>query len=110
MEEESSRFPTSNRSRSRALKRPATVAAVLGIAVFGVGAGFAVSGCGSDSNSDSVNSVIDSVQSQASSVQSQASSVSSQASTAIQSVQSQAQSVQTQIQQNQNGGSGQYGY
>ena len=96
---------------SRLKRRPATVAAVLGIAVFGVGAGFAVSGCGSDSNDtvDSVNSVIDSVQSQASSVQSQANSVASQASTAIQSVQSQAQSISTQIQQNQNGGD-QYGY
>jgi len=96
---------------SRLKRRPATVAAVLGIAVFGVGAGFAVSGCGGDDNSvDSVNSVIDSVQSQASSVQSQANSVSSQISTQVQSVQSQAQSVQTQIQQNQNGGSDQYGY
>src|SRR3954469_19823889 len=102
MKEESSRFT----------RRPAAVAAALGIAVFGVGAGFAVSGCGSDSNSDQVNSVIDSVQSQASSIQSQASSVSSQVSTAVQSVQSQAQSVQTQIQQQtqNNGGSGQYGY
>ena len=109
MEEQSSRFN----------RRPAAIAAVLGIAVFGVGAGFAVSGCGSDDNDkvDSVNSIIDSVQSQASSVQSQASSVSSQVSTAItnaqqqaQSVQSQAQSVQTQIQQNNNGGSDQYGY
>ena len=96
---------------SRSKRSPAAIAAVLGIAVFGVGAGFAVSGCGSDNNSDSVNSVIDSVQSQASSVQSQASSISSQVDTAVQSVQSQAQSVQTQIQQqNQNGGSGQYGY
>src|SRR3954469_18467207 len=105
MKEESSRFT----------RRPAAVAAALGIAVFGVGAGFAVSGCGSDNNSDSVNSVIDSVQSQASSVQSQASSISSQVDTAVQSVQSQAQSISTQIQQNQNqqkqnGGSGQYGY
>src|SRR4051794_25785879 len=102
MKEESSRFT----------RRPAAVAAALGIAVFGVGAGFAVSGCGSDNNSDSVNSVIDSVQSQASSVQSQASSISSQVDTAVQSVQSQVQSVQTQIQQQtqNNGGSGQYGY
>jgi predicted PurR-regulated permease PerM len=97
---------------SRSRRRPAAVAAVLGIAVFGVGAGFAVSGCGSDSNDTvkSVNNVIDSVQSQASSVQSQASSVSTQVQTAVQSVQSQAQSISTQIQQNQNGGSGQYGY
>jgi hypothetical protein len=101
MQEESSR--STNR-------RAATVAAVFGIAVFGAGAGFAVSGCGSDDNADSVNSVIDSVQSQASSIQSQASSVSSQVSTAVQSVQSQAQSISTQIQQNQNGGSDQYGY
>jgi predicted PurR-regulated permease PerM len=99
MEEQSSR------------RRAASVAAVLGIAVFGVGAGFAVSGCGSDDNKvDSVNKVIDSVQSQASSVQSQANSVASQASTAIQSVQSQAQSISTEIQQNQNGGSDKYGY
>jgi predicted PurR-regulated permease PerM len=90
---------------SRSRRRPAAVAAVLGIAVFGVGAGFAVSGCGSDDNNsvDSVNSIIDSVQSQAS-------SVSTQVQTAVQSVQSQAQSISTQIQQNQNGGSGQYGY
>jgi hypothetical protein len=103
MEDQSSRS-------AHATRRAAAIAAALGIAVFGVGAGFAVSGCGSDDNSTNVNSVIDSVQSQASSVQSQASSISSQASTAIQSVQSQAQSISTQINQNNNGGSGQYGY
>jgi hypothetical protein len=95
---------------SRSGRRPAAIAAALGIAVFGIGAGFAVSGCGDDDNVDSVNSVIDSVQSQASSVQSQANSVSSQIDTAVQSVQSQAQSVQTQIQQNQDQNQDQYGY
>jgi hypothetical protein len=103
---------------SRLNRRPATVAAVLGIAVFGVGAGFAVSGCGSDSNSDSVNNAIDSVQSQASSVQSQISTALTNANEQAQSVQSQAQdqvqSVQSEIDQNQkqdqNGGSDQYGY
>jgi hypothetical protein len=101
MEDQSSRFH----------RRPATIAALLGIAVFGVGAGFAVSGCGSDGNNvDSVNSVIDSVQSQASSVQSQVSTAVNNANQQAQSVQSQAQSVATQIQQNNNGGSDQYGY
>jgi predicted PurR-regulated permease PerM len=103
---------------SKSTRRPAAVAAVLGIAVFGVGAGFAVAGCGSDTNSKDVNSVIDSVQSQASSVSSQVSTAVNNANQQAQSiqsqVQSQVQSVQTQIQQNQNqkqnGGSGQYGY
>jgi predicted PurR-regulated permease PerM len=99
---------------SRSTRRAATVAAVLGIAVFGAGAGFAITGCGSDSNSDDVNNAIDSVQSQASSVQSQVSTALTNAQEQAQSVQSQVQSqvqsVQTQIQQKNNGGSGQYGY
>ena len=84
MEEESSRFNSGAR-------RAWTVAAVLAIAVFGVGAGVAVTGCGGDDNNDSgnVNSAIDSIQSQAKSI-----------STQVQSVQSQIQS-QTQS----NGGS-----
>src|SRR3954470_16615883 len=106
-----------NEESSRFKRRPATVAAVLGIAVFGVGAGFAVSGCGSDSNNrDSVNNAIASLQSQASSVQSQISTALTSAAQQGQSVQSQVQSqvqsVQSQVQQqqNNNGGSGQYGY
>ena len=80
-----------------AKRRAAVAASVFGIAVFGVGAGVAVSGCGSDNNSNdvsSVNNAIDSVQSQASSVQSQVSSITTQAQQQVQSVQSQVQSVQ----------------
>jgi predicted PurR-regulated permease PerM len=86
MEEESSRSKPGGR-------RAWSIAALLAIVVFGAGAGFAVSGCGGDSNNDStnVNSAIDSIQSQASSVQSQISSAST-------NIQSQAQSVKTQIQ------------
>jgi 2,4-dienoyl-CoA reductase-like NADH-dependent reductase (Old Yellow Enzyme family) len=92
------------------------IAAVVAIAVFGAGAGFAVSGCGSDDNSDKVNNAIDSIQSQASSVQSQISSaatnVQSQAQSVSSQIQSQAQSVQSQVQSQtqSNGGSGVPGY
>src|SRR5262249_26526572 len=67
MEQESSRKPGARRAWS--------VAAVLAIAVFGVGAGVAVSGCGGDDNNDSgnVNSAIDSIQAPASRVGSQGS-------------------------------------
>jgi hypothetical protein len=75
MQEQSSRFTPRNRSA-------ATVAAVLGVAVFGVGAGFAVSGCGSDNNSANIDTNDVRLQSQSSSVQSQAQSVQSQVSTA----------------------------
>ncbi len=114
MKEQSSRFPTDDGSRDRASshgRRAAAVAATFGIAVFGIGAGFAVSGCGSDNNSKSISNAINSASSQAQSVLSQAStavtgaqqqaqSVQSQ----VQSIQSQAQSIQTQIQQKTNGG------
>ena len=109
MEAESSRF-------MRGARKGWGVAAVVAIAVFGAGAGFAVSGCGSDDNSDSVNNAIDSVQQQASSIQSQASSIAtnvqSQASSIATNVQSQAQSVQSQVQSatQSNGGSGVPGY
>src|SRR5919198_5554753 len=105
MEEESSRFKPGAR-------KAWGIAAAVSIAVFGAGAGFAVSGCGSDDNSDSVNNAIDSIQSQASSVQSQISSaatnIQSQASSIATNVQSQAQSVQSQVQSQtqSNGGSG----
>jgi predicted PurR-regulated permease PerM len=106
MEEES--------SRSKPGARKAwSIAAVLGIAVFGVGAGVAVSGCGDDDNSADVNNAIDSIQSQASSVQSQASSIASSVSTQVQSVKSQVdtqvQSVQSQV-QSATSNSGGYGY
>jgi predicted PurR-regulated permease PerM len=109
METESSRF-------KRGARKGWGVAAVVAIAVFGAGAGFAVSGCGSDDNSDSVNNAIDSIQSQASSVQSQVSSaatnVQSQAQSVQSQVQSQAESVQSQVQSQtqSNGGSGVPGY
>jgi len=113
MEEQSSRLPAEDGSRGHQSphgRRAAAVAATFGIAVFGIGAGFAVSGCGSDNNSKSISNAINSVSSQAQSVLSQAStavtgaqqqaqSVQSQ----VQSVQSQAQSVQTQIQEKTNG-------
>src|ERR687888_1306802 len=105
MEEESSRFKPGAR-------KAWGIAAAVSIAVFGAGAAFAVSGCGSDDNSDSVNNAIDSIQSQASSVQSQISSaatnIQSQASSIATNVQSQAQSVQSQVQSQtqSNGGSG----
>ena len=97
MEKESSRS-------APAARKAWSVAAVLAIAVFGAGAGFAVSGCGGDDNpsSSDVNNAIDSIQSQASSVQSQVTSVAtnvrSQASSISTNVQSQASSVKTQVQ------------
>jgi peptidoglycan hydrolase CwlO-like protein len=85
---------------SRLKRRPATVAAVLGIAVFGVGAGFAVSGCGSDDNSNDVSNAIQSVQGGLSTAQGALSTATQKAqsvSTQVQSVQSQIQSVQSQV-------------
>jgi phage-related protein len=106
MKEESSRFNSGAR-------RAWTVAAVLAIAVFGVGAVVAVTGCGGDDNHDSgnVNSAIDSIQSQASSVQSQVSSVSTQVQSQAKSISTQVQSVQSQIQsQTQSNGGSSPGY
>jgi predicted PurR-regulated permease PerM len=106
MEEESSRF------KPRA-PRAWSVAALLAVATFGVGAGVAVAGCGGDDNSPDVNQAIDSVQSQASSVQSQISSAATGAQEQAQSVKSQAetqvQSVQSQI-STATSNSGGYGY
>ena len=106
MEEESSRFT----------RRPAAVAAVLGIAVFGVGAGFAVSGCGSDSSGNDVSNAVQSVQGGLSTAQgglstaqgaiSTAQQQAKSVSTQVQSVQSQIQSVQSQVSTAKN----QYGY
>jgi hypothetical protein len=66
----------------------------------GIG-GVAVTGCGSDDETEGINEAIDSVQSQAQSVQSQVSSAATQAQEQAESVQSQAQerveSVQSQI-------------
>jgi hypothetical protein len=63
--------------------------------------GVAVTGCGSDDETEGINQAIDSVQSQAQSVQSQVSSAATQAQEQAESVQSQAQerveSVQSQI-------------
>jgi peptidoglycan hydrolase CwlO-like protein len=98
MAEQSSRFP----------RRATTVAAVFGIAVFGVGAGAAVSGCGGDDNSNDASNAINSVQGGLSTAQGAISTAEQKAksiSTQVQSVQSQVQSVQSQVQQNQNGGS-----
>jgi hypothetical protein len=95
-------------------KRAATVAAVLGIALFGVGAGFAVSGCGSDDNNNDVSNAINSVQGGLSTAQGALSTAQQKAGsvgTQAQSVQSQVQSVKSQISTATNsGGSGQYGY
>ncbi|HSD22949.1 MAG TPA: hypothetical protein VLB79_01345 [Solirubrobacterales bacterium] len=117
MEEQSSRSPTPNGSRWRApshQRKAWGVAAVVAVATFGAGAGFAVTGCGGDNNnSGDVNSAIDSIQSQASSVQSQVSSVAtnvqSQASSVQSQVQSQVQSVQSQV-KTATSNSGGYGY
>jgi predicted PurR-regulated permease PerM len=102
MEEKSSRFVPGTR-------KAAAVAAALGIAVFGIGAGFAVSGCGSDDNKD-VNNAIDSVQSQASSVQSQISTALTNAQQQAQSVQSQVQSQAQSVQSQVSTAKDQYGY
>lgn len=95
-------------SRFERMIAAAAVAGALAIA------GLAATGCGSDNNSDNVNSAIDSIQSQASSVQSQVSSAVTQVQSQAESVKTQVQSVQSQIQtQTQsNGGSsaGGYGY
>jgi len=93
MEEKSSSFAPGTR-------RAASVAAVLGIAVFGIGAGFAVSGCGSDSNSNDVSNAVQSVQGGLSTAQGALSTAQQKAnsiSTQVQSVQTQVQSVQSQI-------------
>ena len=74
-------------------------------------AGVAATGCGSDDETDSVNSAIDSIQSQASSVQSQVSSASTEAQQQVESVKSQVQSVETQVQsQTQSNGGSSPGY
>jgi predicted PurR-regulated permease PerM len=99
-----------NEESSRFHRRPAAIAAALGIAVFGIGAGFAVSGCGSDSNSDKVNNAIDSVQKQASSVQSQISTALTNAQQQAQSVESQAQSQIQSVQSQVSTAKNQYGY
>jgi hypothetical protein len=116
MEEESSRSPTSHGSRGRAPshhRRAWTIAALIAVATFGVGAGVAVSGCGGDDNGADVNEAIDRVQSQASSVQSQvssaATSVQDQAKSVQSQVESQVQSVQSQV-QTATSESGGYGY
>jgi hypothetical protein len=106
MEEES----TSLKSGAR---RSWTIAALIAVATFGVGAGVAVAGCGGDDDSGNVNEAIDSIQKQASSVQSQVSSAATEAQEQAKSVQTQieeqAQSVQSQI-QTATSNSGGYGY
>jgi hypothetical protein len=86
------------------------VAIVAAAGALAIGA-VAVTGCGSDDETDSINEAIDSVQSQAQSVQSQVSSAATSVQEQVQSVQSEAQgqieSVQSQIQektQTQSGG------
>jgi predicted PurR-regulated permease PerM len=86
------------------------VAVVAAAGALAIGA-VAVTGCGSDDETDSINEAIDSVQSQAQSVQSQVSSAATSVQEQVQSVQSEAQgqieSVQSQIQektQTQSGG------
>jgi chromosome segregation ATPase len=77
------------------------VAIVAAAGALAIGA-VAVTGCGSDDETDSINEAIDSVQSQAQSVQSQISSAATSAQEQAKSVQSEAQSqiesVQSQIQ------------
>jgi hypothetical protein len=86
------------------------VAVVAAAGALAIGA-VAVTGCGSDDETDSINEAIDSVQSQAQSVQSQVSSAATSVQEQVGSVQSEAQgqieSVQSQIQektQTQSGG------
>jgi chromosome segregation ATPase len=92
---------------SRFERGVAIVAAAGALAIGGV----AVTGCGSDDETDNINEAIDSVQSQAQSVQSQISSAATSVQEQAQSVQSEAQSqvesVQSQIEektQTQSGG------
>ena len=91
--------------------RAAVVAAVFGIAVFGIGAGAAVSGCGGDDNSDDVSNAIQSVQGGLSTAQGAISTAQQKGqsiSTQVESVQSQIQSVQSQVSTATTGGG--YGY
>jgi hypothetical protein len=98
--------------QSSRLTKVAAAGAVAGALAIGA---IAVTGCGSDDNSKSINNAIDSIQSQASSVQSQissaATSVQQQAQSVQSQVQSQVQSVQSQVQsQTQSNGGSSPGY
>jgi chromosome segregation ATPase len=97
--------------QSSRFERGAAIVAAAGALAIG---GVAVTGCGSDDETDSINEAIDSVQSQAQSVQSQISSAATSVQEQAQSVQSEAQSqiesVQSQVETQTNEGSGGGGY
>jgi chromosome segregation ATPase len=97
--------------QSSRFERGAAIVAAAGALAIG---GVAVTGCGSDDETESINEAIDSVQSQAQSVQSQISSAATSVQEQAQSVQSEAQSqiesVQSQVETQTNEGSGGGGY